>query len=69
LKSPLHGHPAYVVVYLTVLHTTMTLSDGKKVDNPRHPGEIAFREAYQHVTENIGEHRAEEIQVELKYEK
>ncbi len=68
LKSPRHDHPAYVVVYLTDLHTTMTLADGKKVDNPRRPGEIAFREAYQHISENIGDHTAEEIQVELKYE-
>ena len=66
LKSPLHDHPAYVVVYLTELHTTMTLADGKKVDNPRKPGEIAWRDAYSHVTENIGDKTAVEIQVELK---
>jgi quercetin dioxygenase-like cupin family protein len=66
LKSPLHEHPHYVVVYLTVLHTTMTLGDGKTVDNPRRPGEIAWRDALQHVTENIGDRTAMEIQVELK---
>lgn len=66
LKSPLHAHPHYVVVYITELHTTQTLPDGRVVDNPRKSGDVAWREALQHVTENIGEHRAEEIQIELK---
>jgi beta-alanine degradation protein BauB len=66
MKSPLHEHPHYVVVYLTELHTTMTLGDGRTVDNPRRPGEIAWRDALQHVTENIGDRTAMEIQVELK---
>jgi quercetin dioxygenase-like cupin family protein len=66
IKSPAHEHPSYVVVYLTELHTTQTLPDGREVDNPRRAGEIAWRDALKHVTENIGEKRAEEIQIELK---
>ncbi len=66
LKSPMHEHPHYVVVYLTELHTTMKLGDGKVVDNPRKPGEIAWRDALKHQTENIGDRTAMEIQVELK---
>ncbi len=66
LKSPRHEHPHYVVVYLTDLHTTMTMADGKQVDNPRRPGDIAWRDALSHVTENIGEKTAVEIQVEIK---
>ncbi len=66
LRSPLHDHPAYVVVYLTELHTTMAISDGRTVDNPRHKGEVAWRDAMQHATENIGSQTASEIQVELK---
>jgi hypothetical protein len=66
VKSPLHEHPHYVVVYLTELHTTMSLADGRVVDNPRRAGEVAWRDAMKHVTENIGEHTAVEIQVELK---
>ena len=66
IKSPLHEHPHYVVVYLTELHTTMELADGRVVDNPRRPGEVAWRDALTHVTENIGEKRAEEYQIELK---
>ena len=66
LKSPMHEHPHYVVVYLTELHTTMKLGDGRVVDNPRRPGEIAWRDALRHETENIGDKTAVEIQVELK---
>lgn len=66
LKGPLHEHPHYVVVYLTDLHTTMTMADGRAVDNPRRPGDVAWRDALKHVTENIGDHEAVEIQVELK---
>ena len=66
IKSPSHEHPHYVVVYLTDLHTTMTLADGRQVDNPRKPGDIAWRDALKHVTENIGDRTAMEIQVELK---
>ena len=66
IKSPMHEHPAYVVVYLTELHTTMKMADGREVDNPRKPGEIAWRDALKHQTENIGDHTAMEIQVELK---
>jgi quercetin dioxygenase-like cupin family protein len=66
LKGPTHDHPSYVVVYLTELHTTMTLADGKQVDNPRHPGDVAWRDAYRHTTENVGNRTAVEIQVELK---
>jgi quercetin dioxygenase-like cupin family protein len=66
LKSPMHEHPHYVVVYLTELHTTMKMADGREVDNPRKPGDIAWRDALKHETENIGEKTAVEIQIELK---
>ena len=66
IKSPMHEHPPYVVVYVTELHTTMALNDGKIVDNVRRKGEVAWRDAMKHSTENIGRERAMEIQVELK---
>lgn len=66
LKSPMHEHPHYVVVYLTELHTTMALGDGKLVDNVRRPGEVAWRDYMKHQTENIGQKLAVEIQIELK---
>jgi hypothetical protein len=66
LKSPMHEHPHYVVVYLTELHTTMALGDGRIVDNPRRPGEVAWRDYMKHQTENLGDKTAVEIQIELK---
>jgi hypothetical protein len=55
-----------VVVYLTELHTTMKLADGREVDNPRHKGEVGWRDYMKHETLNIGKETAVEIQVELK---
>jgi len=66
IKSPLHEHPHYVVVYITELHTTMKLGDGREVDNPRHAGDIGWRDYMKHETLNIGKKTAVEIQVELK---
>jgi len=66
IKSPMHEHPPYVVVYVTELHTTMALSDGRLVDNVRRKGEVAWRDAMKHSTENVGNQTAMEIQVELK---
>jgi len=66
VKSPLHEHPHYVVVYLTELHTTMEMADGRVVDNPRRPGDVAWRDAMKHATENVGARTAVEIQVEVK---
>jgi quercetin dioxygenase-like cupin family protein len=66
VKSPMHHHPHYVVVYLTGLHTTMKLSDSRVVDNPRRRGEIAWRDALDHQTEQMGGETAVEIQVEIK---
>jgi hypothetical protein len=66
IKSPLHEHPHYVVVYITELHTTMKLGDGREVDNPRRAGDIGWRDQMKHETLNIGKQTAAEIQVELK---
>jgi hypothetical protein len=66
VKSPMHEHPHYVVVYLTELHTTMKLGDGRVVDNPRQRGDIAWRDALKHQTEQMGDKTAMEIQVEIK---
>lgn len=66
IKSPMHTHPDYVVVYLTDLHTKMTFPDGTANDNRRKRGDIAWRDALQHSTENVEDQHAEEIQVEMK---
>jgi len=66
IQSPMHAHPAYVVVYLTDLHTKMTFPDGSVNDNRRQKGDIAWRDALMHSTENVEDYHAEEIQVEMK---
>lgn len=66
LKAPMHEHPHYVVVYMTELHTTMAMADGRIIDNVRKAGEIGWRDALKHETENVGDRTAVEIQVELK---
>jgi len=66
VPAPMHEHPHYVVVYVTGLHTTMQMADGRNVDNVRKPGEIAWRDPLKHATENVGDRTAIEIQVELK---
>lgn len=66
MKGPEHEHPSYVVVYLTGLHTTMKMADGREIDNLRKPGEIAWRDRLKHQTVNIGDKTSVEIQVEMK---
>jgi hypothetical protein len=36
------------------------------MDNPRRPGEVAWRDPYRHTTENVGDRTAVEIQIDLK---
>jgi hypothetical protein len=66
IKSPMHAHPAYVVLYVTDLHTTMAMADGSVRDNPRHAGDVAWRDPLKHSTENTQEQEAVELQVEFK---
>ena len=66
LKGPMHEHMHYVVVYLSDLHTNQTLTNGTIVDNLRKRGEVGWREAVKHQAENVGDKRAEEIQIEIK---
>ncbi len=66
IKAPMHSHPAYVVVYLTNLHTKMAFPDGTVNDNRRKKGDVAWRDALKHSTENVEDQHAEEIQVEMK---
>ena len=66
IKAPMHSHPAYVVVYLTDLHTKMAFPDGTVNDNRRTKGDVAWRDALVHSTENVEDQRAAEIQVEMK---
>jgi hypothetical protein len=66
LRGPLHEHPHYVVVYLNDSHRTMKFADGTTVTYQRKAGETAWRDALKHETENLDDHTAVEIQVEIK---
>jgi hypothetical protein len=66
LKGPLHEHPHYVVVYLNETHRSMKLADGTTVNYQRKAGEAAWRDALKHATENLDDHTAAELQVEIK---
>lgn len=65
-KTLMHEHPSYVVVWLTDLHTGIRRSDGTVIDNVRKAGELAWRDAQKHETENLADQQAVEIQIELK---
>jgi hypothetical protein len=65
VKNPLHAHPHNVVVF-AIAPPTITLADGKTVDNPRKAGVVRWVEATQHSTENTSDKPTLEIQVELK---
>ena len=65
-KAAMHEHPDYVVVWLTDLHTGIQRPDGTVIDSVRKAGEVAWRDAWKHETENLTDRVAEEVQVELK---
>lgn len=66
LKSEMHEHPHYVVVYLTESHPAMKLGDGRVIDNIRKPGDLAWRDALKHETEQMSDKASAEIQIEIK---
>jgi hypothetical protein len=50
-----------MVRQLLQLNTTnMLLGDGRLVDNPRRPGELAWRDYMKHQTENLGDRQSVE---------
>jgi hypothetical protein len=65
-KVPLHEHPHYAVVYITELHLTKKLADGRLVDNPHKPREIVWNEASKYQSEQMGDNTAIEVLVEFK---
>jgi quercetin dioxygenase-like cupin family protein len=66
VPAPMHTHPNYVTVYLTDVHTKMTMADGTVNDNRRKKSEVGYRAGLKHKTENVEDQPADEIQVELK---
>ena len=65
-KTPVHEHPAIVVVYLNDSHNRVSPVGGKPDETPRKGGTAVAMPATKHVVENIGTTPAEIIVVELK---
>jgi len=65
-KSPMHEHPANIVVYLTDVHTKFTLPDGKTEERHAKAGQVFWRAPWKHEVEQLGDKPVEGIQIELK---
>jgi quercetin dioxygenase-like cupin family protein len=65
-KSPMHEHPANVVVFLTDGQVKFTYPDGKTEDRQAKAGQVVWNTAVKHESENPGDKPLEGIQIELK---
>jgi len=65
-KSPMHEHPANVVVNLSGGKTRYTLADGKTQDVVSKAGQVTYSGPAKHASENASDKPAEVIVVELK---
>jgi len=65
-KSPLHEHPATVVVPLTEATGRFVGADGKGEERKMVAGVPLYIPADKHAVENVGKNRVEVIIVELK---
>ncbi|HYL16509.1 MAG TPA: hypothetical protein VEV41_25970 [Terriglobales bacterium] len=65
-KSPMHGHPDNVQVFLTDSKSNITSADGKTTANTGKAGETRWRTATTHTVENTGDKAFEGILVEMK---
>ena len=65
-STPMHEHPAMVLVALTNGHTKVTSGDGTVRESTRKAGEVIYRPALKHAVENLTNEDYEMIEVELK---
>jgi len=65
-KSPMHEHPANIVVYLTDAHVKFTYPDGKTEERHGKAGQVFWNAPVKHEAENVGDKPNEGIQIELK---
>jgi len=65
-KTPMHAHPANVVIPLTDAAVRFTMTDGKTQDAKMVTGTPVWGEAGKHAGENVGKGKVEAIIVELK---
>lgn len=65
-KSPMHEHPANIVVFLTDAHVKFTYPDGKTEERHGKIGQVIWNAPVKHESENVGDKLMEGIQIELK---
>ncbi len=65
-KEPMHSHPPGIVYYISDATFRITLPDGSVSDVSVKAGEVHWREATTHASENIGATEGSAIAVELK---
>jgi len=65
-STPMHEHPAMVLVALTDGHTKVTSGDGTARESTRKAGDVVYRPALKHAVENLSNEEYEMIEVELK---
>ncbi len=65
-KSPMHEHPANIVVFLTDAHVKFSYPDGKTEERHGKAGQVIWNAPVKHESENVGDKPSEVIQIELK---
>src|SRR5712692_1406250 len=65
-SSPMHSHPANVIVSITDAHVKVTLADGKTEERTRKAGSAVYRAAEKHAIENLSDKNYESVIIELK---
>ena len=65
-KTPMHGHPAYVSIFLTDNDVKYTLPDGTTKESHNKAGGTSWNAGGKHSSESLSDKPNEVIQVELK---
>ena len=65
-KSPMHGHPPLVAIFLTPHQSRHVFSDGTVLEMSGNTGDVRYLDACEHEPENMSEQAFELIAVELK---
>jgi quercetin dioxygenase-like cupin family protein len=64
--SPMHHHPATVVISQSATRLRFTYPDGKTEERATTASSVRFRPAVTHAAENVGDKDFDSIEVELK---
>src|SRR5262245_413704 len=65
-KSPMHGHPATVVVCLTDSRQRVTSANGTVSEVSHRAGDVVYNEPLAHAEESLSDQPLEAVVVELK---